>query len=458
MRDSSAGESNGEVAVTASANFVVKRVLFVSQEPGTVAGPALAKGHRHVVIIGAGMVGLSTAWYLQEHGVQVTVVERSGVAAGSSWGNAGWISPGLCVPLSDPSVIKYGVKALLDPDSPLYVPLKPDVGLARFLLGFAARCTPGQWKKTMDKFVPVNRRAIEAYDELETHGVAARSHEAPIMAAFRRAQDAAGLEHEVELIHAAGLELEATEVDNATLRAELPIVSADVEKAIRLGGQRYINPGEYVAALAEAVKERGGELVIGSNARALRHGPGGVTVEMVSGTPISGTDVVIATGAWLPELAKRCGVKVQLRAGRGYSFSVAVTDPANRPVPCPVYFPYERIACTPLGDRLRVGGTMEFADTEDPLQEGRVDAIVKGGRPLLTGVDWDDRQDTWVGGRPVTVDGLPLVGATDVPGVWVNGGHGMWGITLGPLSGKLLAEQMVTGRTPGELAPFSPTR
>ena len=423
-----------------------------------VLRPAHGTGTPHVVIVGAGMVGLSTAWFLQEHGVQVSVVERSGVAAGSSWGNAGWISPGLCVPLSDPSVIKYGLKAVLDPDSPLFIPLKPDVHLASFLLGFARRCTPGQWKRTMDKYVPMNRQAIAAYQQLEDGGVAATSHEAPIMAAFRRAEDAKGLEHEIDLIHEAGLELEATEVDNATLRAELPIVSPDVEKAIRLGGQRYINPGEYVDALARAVEQRGGCFVIGANARALRHGPGGVTVEMMSGEPISGDAVVIATGAWLPELAKSCGVRVALRAGRGYSFSVSVTDPAARPVPCPVYFPFERVACTPLGDRLRVGGTMEFAGTDDPLNADRVAAIKRSGQPLLTGVDWDDQQDVWVGGRPVTVDGLPLVGETKVPRVYVNGGHGMWGITLGPLSGRLLAEQMVTGKVPAELAPFSPTR
>ncbi|TWP34327.1 NAD(P)/FAD-dependent oxidoreductase [Leekyejoonella antrihumi] len=420
--------------------------------------PVKGSGNPHVVIIGAGMVGLSTAWFLQEHGADVTVVERSGVAAGSSWGNAGWISPGLAVPLSDPSVIKYGMKALLDPDSPLYIPMKPDPKLMSFLLGFARRCTPGQWMKTMKAYVPVNSQSIEAYQFLEDNGVKAETHEAPIMAAFRHAKDAAGLEHEIELIHKAGLDLDTKEVDNAALRAELPIISSDVERAIRIGGQRYINPGEFVSAMADAVETRGGRLIIGSNARALRHGPNGVTVEMMSGEPISGDAVVISTGAWLPELARRCGVKTALRAGRGYSFSVGVTDEGARPVPCSVYFPHERLACTPIGDRLRVGGTMEFAGTEDPLHPERVAAIVKSGRPLLSGVDWDDQQDVWVGGRPVTVDGLPLIGATDVPRVYTNGGHGMWGITLGPITSKLLAEQMMTGTVPDELRPFAPTR
>lgn len=420
--------------------------------------PVSGSGPGHVVVVGGGMVGLSTAWFLQEHGVDVTVVERSAVAAGSSWGNAGWISPGLAVPIADPSVLKYGLKAVLDPTSPLYLPLTPDAGLARFLLGFARRCTPAQWRRTMETYVPVNRRAKDAYDVMEAGGVQARSHEAPIMAAFLRAQDAAGLEHEVELINEAGLRLDAREVDGATLRAELPIVSDRVERAIRLGGQRFIDPGAYVQALSESVQQRGGRVVVGSAVAALRHGPGGVTAEMVSGAPISGDAVVLATGTWLPELARRCGVRTPLRPGRGYSFSVAVTDEANRPVPCPVYFPYERVACTPYGSRLRVGGTMAFEPADDPLHPGRVDAIVGSARPLLSGVDWDDRRDVWVGSRPVTVDGRPLIGPTRVPRVFVNGGHGMWGITQGPESGRLLAEQMVTGRTPAALEPFSPTR
>lgn len=412
----------------------------------------------HVVVIGAGMVGLSTAWHLQEHGVDVTVVERSGVAAGSSWGNAGWISPGLCVPLSEPSVIKYGLKSLMDPNSPLFVPMKPDPKLAGFLLGFARRCTPKQWARTMEQFVPLNQRAIAAYEELETNGVEATSHVAPIMAAFKRAADSAGLEHEIEQIHKFGLDLDASEVDNATLRRELPIVSEHVEKAFRLGGQRYIDPGEYCLAIADSIRRRGGDVRIGFNVRALRHGPQGVTVEMVSGEPVHGDAVVIATGAWMPELAKAHGVKVPMQAGRGYSFSVSVTEPENRPVPCSVYFPYERVACTPYKDRLRVGGTMEFGHADDPLHPGRVEAIRTSARDLLSGVDWEDQQDVWVGSRPVTVDGLPLIGHTRTPRVWVNGGHGMWGITLGPLSGKLLAEQMVTGAAPHELRPCDPTR
>jgi len=163
---------------------------------------------------------------------------------------------------------------------------------------------------------------------------------------------------------------------------------------------------------------------------------------------------VLATGAWLPRLAAAHGVRTPLVAGRGYSFSVRTERmPAG-----PTYFPAARVACTPLGDRLRITGTMEFGDVDDPLDVRRIDAVQRAVRPLLAGVDWSSRGDEWVGGRPVTADGRPLLGASATPGVYVAGGHGMWGITFGPLSGKLLAEQVATGVRPAALAPFDPLR
>jgi D-amino-acid dehydrogenase len=411
-------------------------------------------GPNRVVVIGAGMVGLSTAWYLQERGVEVVVLDRSGVAAGSSWGNAGWISPGLSIPLAEPGILRYGLKSLLDKDSPLYVPFKFDPKLWRFMLGFARRCTARTWRRTMASYVPVNQRAIEAYDELATGGVTAPTWEAPIMAAFRKADDSKALVHEIEQIRAAGLDLQTESIDGDTLRAAVPIVTPDVETAVKISGQRYINPGEYADSLAGAVQDRGGQLNTGAAVRTIRHAGGGFTVELFGGEPVTGDAVVLATGAWLPELARQYGVRVPMVAGRGYSFSV----PVSQAVPGPVYFPHERVACTPLGDRLRVAGTMEFRDVDAPLDLGRVEAIVRSGRPLLAGVDWDDRRDVWVGGRPVTVDSLPLVGGTSTPGIYAAGGHGMWGISLGPVTGKLLAEQIVTGVTPEPLRPFDPLR
>jgi D-amino-acid dehydrogenase len=124
----------------------------------------------------------------------------------------------------------------------------------------------------------------------------------------------------------------------------------------------------------------------------------------------------------------------------------------------PLYFPKQRVALTPLGSRLRVAGMMEFRRPDDALDPRRISAIVEAVRPFLRGVDLDDRRNEWVGSRPVTPDGLPLLGGTASPRVFVAGGHGMWGIALGPITGMLMAQTVLKGETPPELAPFDPLR
>lgn len=414
----------------------------------------------HVIVVGAGMVGLSTAWFLQQQGVRVTVLERSAVAAGASWGNAGWITPAMAIPLAEPAVLKYGLKSLLDPSAPLHVPVSIDPPLWSFLARFAARCTGPTWRKTMAALVPINVQALDAYDELETdQALTTRLSSGPILAAFREDKHADGLLREFEQIKAAGLELDFSDVHGAAIQQMAPVVAPHVRRAIRIDGQRFMDPGEYVASLASAVRARGAEIREGADVRGLRHGPGGISMDLVGAPSEQADAVVLATGAWLPHLARQFGVRTSLRAGRGYSFSVAQpTD--ERTVRNPIYFPYERIICTPLGDsgRIRIGGTMEFQPIDAPLNVKRIESIVANAAPLIEGLDLDDRQDEWVGARPVTVDGLPLVGPTSAPGVWVHGGHGMWGMCQGPATARLLAQEMTTGVTPKALQPLRPTR
>lgn len=402
------------------------------------------------------MAGLSLAWALQEHGVEVTVLERSAVAAGSSWGNAGWITPGLAIPLAEPSVLAQGLRALRDPTAPLHIPLAADPGLWSFLARFAARCTMPTWRATLAALVPINRRVLPAYDRVDaTLPAQVRSRPGPILAAFTEPGHADPLLHELALVRAAGQPIEATEVDAETLHTSIPGLAPEVCRGLSLQGQRTIDPGRYVAALAGLVRARGGMVREGAEVSRLRHGPGGIAVDVLGDAPVLADAVVLAAGAWLPGLTKGYGVRVPLRAGRGYSFSVG---PAGASVEVPVYFPRQRVVASPLADGLRIGGTMEFRPPDAPLDPGRIEAIVAAAAPLLPGIDLDRRRHPWVGARPVTVDGLPLVGATRAPGVWVHGGHGMWGMCQGPATAELLAQQMMTGEVPPELVPLDPLR
>jgi len=212
-------------------------------------------------------------------------------------------------------------------------------------------------------------------------------------------------------------------------------------------GQRYLHPGRYVQALAASVRERGGQILEGVEVAEVRANRREVAVG-----ELRGDVAVLAAGAWLSPLARRFGVRTPVQAGRGYSFSVS-SGPA-----IPTYFPSRKVVCTPLGDRVRVAGMMELTGPDRPLDRRRVAAVLAAVRGLLHDVDWDSRAEEWVGPRPCTPDGLPLVGPTSSPRVFVCGGHNMWGIALGPLTGRLLAETIATGRAPAELAPLHPLR
>lgn len=405
---------------------------------------------QRVVVLGAGMVGLSTAWFLQEHGVEVTVLDEGGVAAGSSWGNAGWLTPSMAVPLPEPGVLRYGVRALLDASSPVYVPPTLDPRLFRFLAQFARNCTTSRWERAMQALVALNRDALDSFAQLEAGGIRERTRAAePFTAAFREPGDADGLLAEFEHIEASGQRVAYDVIDGAAARADEPALSEDTSLAIRIRDERFIDPSAYVHSIADSVRARGGVIREDVHVSDVRHTAQGVVVGDASYDA-----AVLATGARLNDLGRRHGVRRIVQAGRGYSFTVKIdTLPRG-----PVYFPTQRVACTPVGDRLRIAGMMEFRRPDAPMDPRRIQALVDQAGQLLDGAHLDQREDEWVGARPCTADGLPLIGATASPRVFAAGGHGMWGITLGPVSGKLLAHQIATGSIPPQLAPFSPTR
>lgn len=411
---------------------------------------------RRVAVVGAGMVGLATAWYLQERDVEVTVLDREGIGAGASWGNAGWLTPAIATPLPEPAVLSYGLRAVLSPHSPVYVPPTADPRLMRFVAGFVRHSTNSRWETAMHALIPVNDQALAAFDHLGAHGVSAPVLDAePFIAAYDRAGDVQGLLDEFAHIERAGGKVDHELIGGDEARRQEPSLSDAVQAAVLIHGQRFVRPVEYVETLADQVRSRGGEIVTGAEVLDLEDlGAAGVRVETTG--PGSGTydAVVVATGAWLGDLVAPFGVRHVVQAGRGYSFSVEAEHmPAS-----PVYFPAARVALTPLGDRLRVAGMMEFRRPDAPLDPRRIRAIVESARPLLQRVDLDNRQDEWVGARPCTADGLPLIGRTGSERVFVAGGHGMWGITLGPVTGQLLAEQITTGQVPDALTPFDPLR
>jgi len=416
-------------------------------------------GGRVAAVVGAGVVGLSVAWFLQEHGYDVTVFESRTVGAGASSGNAGWVCPGLTAPLPEPSILSYGLRSLAARDAPLRIPPTAPLATWRFLAGFALHCTAKRWTAGVASYAGINAIAHESYDVLAAGGVTAVVHEAPMIAAFEDPRDAVPLRREVEVLASYGQDVSAVELSEDELHAVQPILSPRAHFGLRLDGQRYLQPAEYTQSLAGSFVSRGGKIEEGVSVVGIRERAGSSRVHVDIATSVLSVDVaVIANGAWLQRLAGPTGVRMRVGSGRGYSFTVR----ADEVLEAPLYLPSTRVACTPGPDPqsgwFRMAGTMEFRPPGYRLDERRVQAIVHSCTPYLRNVDWSSVTGEWVGPRPITSDGLPVIGATALENVFVAGGHGMWGITLGPATGRLLAERIATGKLPPALAPFDPLR
>ena len=406
---------------------------------------------RSAIVVGAGIVGLSTAWFLQERDIAVTVIDRVGVAAGASWGNAGWIAPALSVPLNDPRMLRYALRSLPNRHGPVRIPPSLDPTLWRFLLRFVANCRESSWQRAVRHNLTLNHECMAAYDELVAGGVDAPITDAPITALFHTSADAEHLLEQLQRLRDAGQPSSTTELSAADLRKQVPLASSAVTVGVNINGQRFVDPGKFVQALGRSVVERGAELRT-DDVVDVRPFAGGVVVQPRGTSALAADAVVIATGAWLPELVRRW-VWVPVQAGRGYSFTV----PVERPVLGPIYLPDVRVACTPLNEKLRVTSMMELRRPDAPASARVFDTIVESAAPFFDGVRWAERDEMWVGPRPLSPDGRPLVG--EVCGrLFVAGGHGMWGMKQGPATGRLLAEQIATGKKPAGLRDFDPRR
>ncbi len=264
--------------------------------------------------------------------------------------------------MPEPAVLQYGLRAVLSPNSPVYVPPSVNPSFLKFVAGFTRHSTAAHWRQSMGKLVPINGLALESFDLLRDGGVRAETVEtSSFLAAYRTADERRTLLEEIEHIHAAGQEIEFDVLTGDEARAIEPVLSDEVGAAIRLRGQRFVNPGAYVHALADDVIARGGKIATGPGSEVLDVVDAGKGVRVVTTGGVEEFDAaVLATGAWLGTLARRFGVRSVVQAGRGYSFSVPVDHVPDGPV----YLPAQRVACTPLGDRLRVAGMMEFRSPE----------------------------------------------------------------------------------------------
>ncbi|KPI11412.1 D-amino-acid dehydrogenase [Actinobacteria bacterium OK074] len=408
-----------------------------------------------VLVVGGGVVGLCCAHYLGRAGLAVTVLERDRLGSGASRGNAGEVCPDLVEPLGAPGVATKAVTGLLRPDSPLWITPAPSVRLLRFLVRLGLRSTTRAYAAGAASLAALAADTFALFEELEALGVDGGADKDGFLFAY---PTRAAAEHAHAGFRGLGAPVEAGGVLGAGALAERePALGPAARAGFLVERQWALDPGRFVDTLADRLRKDGADLVEGARVTGVRGGgTGPVEVRTTAGTYRADT-VVVAAGVWSRELCRSLGVAVDLVPGKGYSF--AVPDGAGPPLRRLVHLGSAKAVLAPLGKGVRVAGTMEFDDDPDRFRQARVDAIVVAARPYLPGADWERREQEWMGPRPMTPDGLPLIGP--VPGhprIMLATGHNMLGLMLAPATGRLVAGT-VTGTADPELAArFAPGR
>ncbi|MEO0387401.1 MAG: FAD-dependent oxidoreductase [Pseudomonadota bacterium] len=409
---------------------------------------------RHVAVIGAGIVGVSTALHLLRDGHKVTLIDRDGPAAGTSQGNAGVLAALSMVPVTAPGLIAKAPGMLLDRRQPLFLRWTYLPRLAPWLVRYLSHANAKDTARIAAAMAPIVGDSLAEHEALARGTPAARwivpcdyVYAYPNRAAF----EADAFAWDLRRQH--GVVWETLEGPAA---AEYePGLAPAARFLVRVGGHgRITDPKAYVQDLAAAFVAEGGALRLG-RVTDLAQTAGQVTGVMMEDGRLACDAAVVTTGVWSGPLAKALGVAVPLESERGYH--IELWEPSVMPR-APVMIAAGKFVATPMEGRLRLAGVVEFGGLKAGPSRAPFDLLLDSAKAAFPGLSWA-RATEWMGHRPAPSDSIPLIGPVPgLAGAWLGFGHHHVGLTGGPKTGRLIAESL-GGRKPNiDLAPYSPAR
>jgi D-amino-acid dehydrogenase len=413
---------------------------------------------RSVLIIGGGVIGLCTAYYALRSGLRVTVLEREAPGHdGCSLGNAGLIVPSHFVPLAAPGMVAMGLRMMLRPASPFYI--RPR--LNRDLLGWCWKFRRAGTVEHVARASPLLRDLLLAsrccYDELAAESGNEFGFVRNGLLVLCQSEERL---HEETLVAGAarGLGLSAEVLTPEEAAKLQPDLHMEIAGAIHFADDGHIVPQRLMAWLIRVVEQGGAEFRWSTEVSGWRSGKGRIEAVQTPRGEFSADEYVLAAGSWSPSVARELGVHLPLQPGKGYN----VTLPHPKRLPrLPMILAEARVAVTPMENAVRFAGTMEMAGLDRSINPRRVDAILRAVPRYLPELAADDLPDApaWSGLRPCSPDGLPYLGRLQPYGnLSVTTGHAMLGMSLGPITGRLMAE-ILSGSAPSlAIDALSPNR
>ena len=416
----------------------------------------MSSGERvDVLVVGGGVIGLSTALELARRGASVRLLEaREGPGLECSFGNSGLIAPSHCIPLAAPGLVRR-IPGWLRKGGAVYVKPRVSVELARFGVQLLRSCTEERMRRGLRTLRDLARASQELVEELVREGLDCGYTKCGVMNVCRTERAFEALRRDAALLAAEQFEPEILSAGQA--RRVEPCLGESIAGAVLFREDGHCDPRRFTDELGRLARAEGVEVETGVRVVGFRNGAGReiAAVETPAGTRETAT-VVLAAGSWTASLARRAGTRVPLQPGKGYHVQLTGGFP---PVTTPMIFQESVFAATPMSGQLRLAGTMEFVGLDLGLPDGAAARLLHEGRLYLPGLAGATSFEQWCGLRPCTPDSLPLVGrSARVGNLYLATGHAMLGLTLASATGRAVAELVVDGSTDLPVGPLSPAR
>ena len=402
-----------------------------------------------VVVLGAGVIGVTSAWYLAQAGHEVTVIDRqTGPALETSFANAGEVSPGYSSPWAAPGIPLKAIKWMFQRHAPLVLQPRFDMQRASWMLQMLKNCTSTAYAVNKSRMVRVAEYSRDCLKDLRAEtGIRYDERMQGTLQVFRSEKQIAAVAKDIEVLQADGVPFEV--LDRAgCVRAEPGLAQSQelIAGGLRLPGDETGDCFKFTNALAALAEAAGVTFKWGVSIDAIEAEGGRVSGVKTSAGRITADRYVLAMGSYSPFLVRHLGIKLPIYPLKGYSLTIPIENADIAPVSTVMDETY-KVAITRLGDRIRVGGLAEIAGFDTSLNARRRATLALSVNDLFGGAGNTDKAQFWSGLRPMTPDGTPIIGATPLANLFLNCGHGTLGWTMAAGSGRVLADLM-SGRRP----------